>query len=262
MLFRSAGGSADALQTAQPLSPNRLVLRRFLRHRAAVFGALGASMVVLFIIIGSLLVPLDKATRPDVARKLTGPSAQNFFGTDTTGRDIFARIVYGGQISLMVAALSLAIGVGVGVVIGAAAGFFGGWVDAVLMRITEAMLSIPQLFLLIVLGKLLGSKLPNILFFGRMVSGSVIVVILVIGLTSWMYEARIIRANILSLRERDYVSAARALGAGDLSIMLRHLIPNTIAPIIVSATLGLVPHGPVRRGRWRARTPAWIGSIS
>lgn len=230
----------DALQTVPPLSPNQLVWRRFLHHRAAVFGAIGAAVVVAFIIIGSLLVPLDKATRPDVARKLTGPSAQNYFGTDTTGRDVFSRIIYGGQISLMVAALSLVIGVGVGVVIGAVAGLFGGWVDAVLMRFTEAMLSIPSLFLLIVMGKLLGSKLPNVWFFGRSVSGSVIVVILVIGLTSWMYEARIIRANILSLRERDYVSAARALGASNLSIMFRHLVPNTIAPIIVSATLGLV----------------------
>ena len=109
------------------------------------------------------------------------------------------------------------------------------------MRFTEAILSIPGLFLLIVLGKLLVPKMPSsIQFFGRGISGSVVVVILVIGLTSWMYGARIVRASILSLRERDYISASQALGANRMRILFTHLIPNTIAPIIVTATLGLV----------------------
>jgi peptide/nickel transport system permease protein len=228
------------LATYQPLSPGALVRRRFLKHRSAVAGALGATLVVLFIVIASIFTPLDRATRPNVANKLQPPSAQHWFGTDTTGRDVFARIVYGGQISLTVAVLALAIGVSVGVLVGATAGYFGGWVDALLMRITETMLSIPSLFLLIVLGKLLGPKLPTLTLMGRSISGSVIVVILVIGLTSWMYVARIVRANILSLRERDFVSASRALGSSNARVLLLHLIPNTIAPIIVSATLGLV----------------------
>jgi len=108
-----------------------------------------------------------------------------------------------------------------------------------LMRFTEAILSIPSLFLLIILGKLFGSEIPTLNLMGRTFSGSVIVVILVIGLTSWMYLARIVRANILSLREMDYVSAARALGSGNLRILIRHLIPNTMMAIIVTAALGL-----------------------
>jgi peptide/nickel transport system permease protein len=107
------------------------------------------------------------------------------------------------------------------------------------MRFTEAILAIPSLFLLIVLGKLFGSKLGTIPFFGRDISGSVIIVVLVIGLTSWMYEARIVRANVLSLRERDFVAASEALGSGKFRILVRHLLPNTMAPIIVAATLGL-----------------------
>ncbi|NJM41228.1 MAG: ABC transporter permease [Anaerolineae bacterium] len=163
------------------------------------------------------------------------------FGTDQIGRDIFARIIYGGQISLIIAVLSLTLGTTVGIIVGGVSGYFGGWLDVVLMRFTEAVLSIPQLFLLIVLGKLLVPKLPNTIpFLGRSISGSVIVVILVIGLTSWMYGARIVRASILSLRERDYVAASQALGANRFRVLFRHLIPNTFAPIIVTATLGLV----------------------
>jgi peptide/nickel transport system permease protein len=196
--------------------------------------------IITFIVLCSILVPYEQSTRPEVVNKLSAPSASHYFGTDTTGRDVFARIVFGGQISLAVAVLSLVLGSFMGILIGGVAGYFGGWVDSILMRFTEAMLSIPSLFLLIVLGKLLGNKIPNVEFFGRNISGSVLIVIVVIGLTSWMYEARIIRANILSLRERDYVSASRAMGVGNARIIFRHLIPNTIAPIIVSATLGLV----------------------
>jgi len=112
-------------------------------------------------------------------------------------------------------------------------------VDSLLMRFTEAMLNIPSLFLLIVTAKFLGGKVPEIHLLGRTFSGSVIVIIVIIGLTSWMYLARIVRANILSLKELDYISASRALGVSDARIIFTHLLPNTIAPIIVSATLGV-----------------------
>jgi peptide/nickel transport system permease protein len=224
----------------EPITPNQLIWRRFKHHRGAMFGLVGVCCIITFIVLCSILVPYEQSTRPDVVNKLSAPSASHYFGTDTTGRDVFARIVFGGQISLAVAVLSLVLGSFMGILIGGVAGYFGGWVDSILMRFTEAMLSIPSLFLLIVLGKLLGNKIPNVEFFGRNISGSVLIVIVVIGLTSWMYEARIIRANILSLRERDYVSASRAMGVGNARIIFRHLIPNTIAPIIVSATLGLV----------------------
>ena len=124
-------------------------------------------------------------------------------------------------------------------IVGAIAGYFGGWVDDILMRITEAMLIIPGLFLLIVLSKSLGGQVPEVQFLGRTFSGSVVVIIFVIGFTSWMYLARIVRANVLSLKELDFISASRALGVSDARIIFRHLLPNTIAPIIVSSTLGV-----------------------
>ena len=175
----------------------------------------------------------------DPQGRLSAPTANHWMGTDSTGRDLFARIIHGGQISLLVGILAVTISVSAGTIIGAAAAYYGGWVDAVLMRFTEAMLSIPSLFLLIVLGKFFGKDVQSIELFGRTFSGSVAIVILVIGLTSWMYLARIVRANVLSLKEMDYISASRALGASNVRIFFRHLIPNTMGAIIVASTLGL-----------------------
>jgi peptide/nickel transport system permease protein len=160
-------------------------------------------------------------------------------GTDSTGRDLFARIIHGGQISLLVGVLAVILSVTVGTLIGGIAAYYGGWVDALLMRFTEAMLSIPSLFLLIILGKFFGKDVQTIEVFGRTFSGSVGIVILVIGLTSWMYLARIVRANVLSLRELDYISVSKSLGATDMRVFFNHLIPNTMGAIIVSSTLGL-----------------------
>lgn len=225
--------------TAAPLSPWQLAWRRFRRHKMAMAGGMGMIMVILFIIVGSFFFSEKEANRVDVVNRLAPPSAQNFFGTDSTGRDLFARIIHGGQISLVIGVLAVALALLLGVTIGGLAGYFGGWVDIILMRFTEAALSIPSLFLLIIMGKLFGDQIPTIKLFDRTFSGSVIVVILVIGLTSWMYLARIVRANILSLREMDYILASRALGASGLRILVGHLIPNTTMAIIVSATLGL-----------------------
>ena len=175
----------------------------------------------------------------DTSIKLQPPSRAHFFGTDTIGRDILARTIYGGQISLSIGIFAAIVEVLVGVLVGAIAGYYGGWLDDVLMRITEAMLIIPGLFLLIVLSKALAGKIPVVEIFGRTLSGSVVVIIFVIGFTSWMYLARIVRANVLSLKELDFISASRALGVSDSRIIFRHLLPNTIAPITVSATLGV-----------------------
>ena len=231
-------GAAESLATI-PLSPGQLAWRRFKRHRMAVAGSVGLILIILFIVVGSFVFTEKYANRLDLAHRLEAPSAIHYFGTDSTGRDLFARIIYGGQISLFIGVLAVLVALILGIAIGGVAGLLSGWVDSVLMRFTEAILSIPSLFLLIILGKLFGSEIPTLNLMGRTFSGSVIVVILVIGLTSWMYLARIVRANILSLREMDYVSAARALGSGNLRILIRHLIPNTMMAIIVTAALGL-----------------------
>ncbi|HEY9152962.1 MAG TPA: ABC transporter permease [Anaerolineales bacterium] len=225
--------------TGVALTPGQLAWRRFRKHRMALIGAIGVTLLLLFIIIGSIVVPESGANGIDLYHRLSGPTALHVFGTDSIGRDVFNRIIYGGQISLFIGLLAVTMEVTLGTVIGGFAAYFGGWVDAVLMRFTEAMLAIPSLFLLIVLAKFLGQSIPTIMILGRSFSGSVGVVIIVIGGTSWMYLARIVRANVLSLKELDYISAAKALGASNMRVFFSHLVPNTLGPIIVSATLGL-----------------------
>jgi peptide/nickel transport system permease protein len=150
-----------------------------------------------------------------------------------------ARSIYGGQISLIIGLLAVLIENIIGITVGALAGYFGGLLDSILMRITEAMLNIPEIFLLIVMAKFFGGEVPEIELFGRIFSGSVVVIVLIIGLTSWMYLARIVRAQFLSLKENDFVLAARATGTSQFEIIFRHILPNSIAPIVVSATLGI-----------------------
>jgi peptide/nickel transport system permease protein len=223
----------------QTLTPTQLIWRRFRKHRMALMGGMGTVLLVLFIIGGSIIFPEHLANNTDLYHRLSPPSSVHWFGTDSVGRDVFYRIIYGGQISLFIGLLAVILEVTFGTVIGGIAGYYGGWVDNVLMRFTEAMLAIPSLFLLIVLAKFIGKQVGQVVILGRTFSGSIGIVILVIGVTSWMYLARIVRANVLSLKELDYVSAARALGASDSRIFFSHLVPNTLGPIIVSATLGL-----------------------
>lgn len=230
---------AAAESIAPPLTLRQLAWRRFKKHRMALVGVIGLSLLLLFIVGGAFVVTEKQANYNDLRARLSGPGAAHWFGTDSTGRDVVYRIIYGGQVSLIIGVLAVALSVTLGTVIGGLAAYFGGWVDNVLMRFTESMLAIPQLFLLIVLARFLSADLPTLSVLGRQFSGSVMVVIVVIGITSWMYLARIVRANVLSLRELDYVSATRALGASHGRIFFGHLVPNTIAPIIVAATLGL-----------------------
>jgi peptide/nickel transport system permease protein len=225
--------------TGKPLTPGQLIWRRFRRHRMAVLGMVGLGLLLLFIIIGSIYISEERANAVDLQVRMSAPNSQFIMGTDTTGRDNFARIVHGGQISLFVGLTSVIISVVLGTLIGGLAGFFGGWVDSILMRFTEAMLSIPQLFLLIVLGKFIGRDIDTIEVFGKTISGSVLIVIFVIGLTSWMGLSRIVRANVLSLKEMDYISVSKALGSSQLRTFFKHLIPNTMGVIIVASTLGL-----------------------
>lgn len=226
-------------KTAESRSPLTLAWQRFLAHRMAVVGTLILVLIVLYIVIGSFAVSGEKANALNLKDKWLGPSIEYPMGTDAVGRDVLARTIYGGQISLAIAVLAVTITTIVGTMLGEIAGYYGGWIDAIIMRYTEAQLSIPLLFLLLVLSKFIGNKLPEVQFLGSTVSGSVFVIILVLGFTSWMGLARIVRANMLSLKQQEFVIAARAVGARDIAIMFRHILPNTLAPIIVSATLGI-----------------------
>jgi peptide/nickel transport system permease protein len=204
-----------------------------------MFGLVLLISLILYVTLGSLVFTEEYANHNDVAIKLQPPSALHPFGTDAVGRDVLARTIYGGQISLVIAFAAVAVAMVVGVSFGTLSGFYGGPVDSILLRFTEAILCIPQLFLLIIAAKYLSGKIPDFRLLSREMSGGVIIIIVIIGLDSWMYLTRIVRSQFLSLKQRDFVLAARCVGTSNLSIMFHHILPNTTAPIIVYATLGV-----------------------
>lgn len=224
---------------APPLSLSQLVWLRFKRHKMALAGAFLLIILILYSTVGALFFTEAFGNITDTGIRLQAPSAEHPFGTDTVGRDILVRTIYGGQISLMIGLTAVLLEIIVGVLIGAVSGYYGGWIDSVLMRFTEAVFNIPTIPLLLVLSKMLADKVPTLEIFGREFSGSVVVITGVIGLTSWMGLARLVRANFLSLKEQEFVTAARSIGASNFSIIFEHILPNTVAPIIVSATLGV-----------------------
>jgi peptide/nickel transport system permease protein len=201
--------------------------RHFKKNKLAIGGL--AVMIILYLVtlLTPLIAPYDPAAQGDIiTSRYLAPSAQHWLGTDKFGRDILSRVLYGARISLSIGFVAVGISMTLGTLIGAVAGYFGGWVDSILMRFTDMMLAFPRLVLLIVVIAVFESP-------------SIWLVVVVLGLTGWMGTSRIVRGEVLSLREREFVQAARALGMGDLRIILRHVVPNTMAPVIVSATLGI-----------------------
>jgi len=198
--------------------------RRLLRNRLAVAGG----TVILFFFLVSAFPALFASQNPDridVANILRPPSAAHPLGTDDLGRDVLARVVYGARVSLKVGFVAVGIATAIGLFIGLLSGFYGRRVDAVLMRFVDIMLCFPTFFLILAVIAFLSPSIVNIM--------------VVIGLTGWMGVARLVRAETLSLKERDFVAAARAQGAGTARIMFRHILPNALAPILVAATLGV-----------------------
>lgn len=231
-------GALDVL-TTPALTWRQMVWLRFRRHKMALFGTVMLILLIAYSFGGALVVTEAYANRVDTKMRLQAPSAVHRFGTDTIGRDILARTIYGGQISLLIGLSAVVIQTILGVLVGALAGYYGGIIDSVLMRITEAMLNVPRLFLLLVMAKYFSGRVPNVTLLGRTFSGSVVVIIGIIGITSWMYLARIVRAEFLSLKENEFVLAAQAIGTPRWQIIFQHILPNSIAPIIVTATLGV-----------------------
>jgi peptide/nickel transport system permease protein len=228
----------DELETP-PLTLGQLTWRRFRRHKMAIIGAIALILIILYAFGGMLVFSEAEANFVETGARLQPPSSKHPFGTDTIGRDILARTIYGGQISILIGLTAMLVEVFIGVTIGALTGYFGGWLDSILMRLTEAVLVIPQIFLLLVMAKYFAQDIPNVKLIGRTFSGSVLVIIIVIGITTWPYLARIVRAQFLSIKENDFVLAARATGTPTHEIIFRHILPNSIAPIIVSATLSV-----------------------
>ncbi len=205
-------------------SPFVAVLRRFARHRLAVASTVVLGIIVLMAVAAPLITAYDPNYNVPRDKNLP-PSWEHIMGTDYVGRDVFARLLYAGRISLGIAFITVFFSDALGVVIGVISGYFGGWLDALIMRTVDFMLTLPLLPILLVL----------ITIF----SPSIKLLVIVLVLTGWVSSARLIRGQILSVREREYVEASRALAASDPRIMFRHLLPNTIAPIIVNVTLGL-----------------------
>ncbi len=227
-------GRSDRPQTLMGL-----VWRRFRSHRMALIGSLLLALVLGYLVVGSFVFSEAYADDVNIRAKWEAPSAEHPMGTDGVGRDVLARTIYGGQISLAISLVSVLVTTCVGTLLGLISGYYRGFIDSLIMRITEALMSIPLLFLLLVVSKFIGANLPEVTILGRTISGSVLVIILVLGFTTWMGLARLVRANVLSLKEREFVVAAVALGASDWRIIWRHILPNTLAPIIVTATLGI-----------------------
>jgi peptide/nickel transport system permease protein len=207
-----------------------MIWRRFRRHPGAVAGAIVLTILVLSVILVSYS-PYDPELS-EIRSRLQPPSWQHPFGTDPLGRDLLTRVLYGGRISLSVGLMVVIITLVIGVPIGALAGFFGGRLDNILMRITDAALSLPNLLILIIL-----SAIMREVEFPLFQRNNVLTIALVIGVLSWMTVARLVRATFITLREMEFVSAARGIGAANLRIMARHMLPNAVGPIIVEATL-------------------------
>jgi peptide/nickel transport system permease protein len=213
-----------------PESMRSLVWRRFRRHPGAVAGAI----VLAIIVIAVLLAPLSPydPEKSDIKNRFQAPSLEHPFGTDGLGRDLLTRCLYGGRVSLFVGFMVMVITLVIGVPVGMIAGYFGGTIDNLLTRLIDAALSLPTLLILILLSAILReTDLPFVK------SNNVMTIAVVIGMLSWMYVARLVRAVFLYLREMEYVTAARSLGASTLVIMVSEILPNGFGPIIVEATL-------------------------
>ncbi len=205
----------------------RLALSRFRAHRLAVAGMLVLAGLVVCVVVGPFLSPYS-GQRTNLDQIFLAPSLRHPFGTDSLGRDLLTRMLYGGRISLAVGVLAVSVAVSLGTLIGGLAGYYGRALDTVLMRFVDMMLSFPRLFLLILAAVFLRDLFPSFL-----------IIVVLLGALSWMTVARLVRGSFLALKEREFVEAARSSGTRDRAIIFRHLLPNSLAPIIVAATLGV-----------------------
>ena len=223
-------GLENSNDIRRPQSMTALAWRRFRRHPGALIGSV-ILLVIILSVTFAFLSPYDPL-ESDIKNRYQAPSLEHPFGTDGLGRDLLTRCLYGGRVSLFVGFMVMVITLVIGIPIGAIAGFFGGWIDNILMRFIDAVLSLPSLLILILLSAILRStELPFVK------SNNVMTIAVVIGILSWPTVARLVRAVFLTFREMEYVKAAQALGASDQRIMVGEILPNGFGPIIVEATL-------------------------
>jgi peptide/nickel transport system permease protein len=231
--FPTASVAAGAVASRKRSSLALELWRRFRRHRLAVVGAAILALMIVTVVLGPLLWPVP-INDIDFSARLQGPSWPHPFGTDDLGQDLFARLLYGGRISLAVGLSAMMVAVVVGMIAGALAGISRGSVDAALMWLTDLFLSLPQLPLLLLVIYLFRDSLKELV--GPEL-GIFILIVVVIGGFRWMHVARLVRAQFLSLREKEFVEAARALGARTPRLVIRHILPNALGPVIVAGTV-------------------------
>lgn len=203
---------------------NHSVFKKALSNPLAFAGFIIIFLVFILAMLAPFITPYDP-NDINVKAILLEPSLQHWMGTDGLGRDVLSRMLHGGRISLLVGLVAVGISTAIGILLGAIAGFYRGWVDTFIMRLVDVMLSIPSFFLILAVIAFLTPSIINIM--------------IVIGLTSWMGVTRLVRAEFLSLNEREFVTASRTLGAKDARLIFKHLLPNSLTPIIVSAVLGV-----------------------
>jgi peptide/nickel transport system permease protein len=212
------------MREAVPPRRSAGVWLRFRRHRLALIG----SVMLLLLIVGAIGAPFLSPHGPysvDLRFYRSPPSLAHFLGTDSSGRDIWSRLLFAGQVSLSVGLVAVSIYAAIGIVLGAVSGFYRGWVDSVIMRLADIVLSFPSLIIIITIVSIVGPSIYNVM--------------VVIGLLGWPPIARIVRGQFLTLREREFVLASRAVGSSNSRIIFRHLLPNALAPVIVAATFGI-----------------------
>ena len=201
--------------------------KRFKKNRLAMVGGIILCLLVLTAVFAPLISPYDPYSsvknQMGILNVMAPPSGEHWLGTDSLGRDILSRLIYGGRISLSVALVAVAISTGIGVLLGLLAGYYGKWVDAVIMRVTDIVICFPVLFLVISVSTMLTPSIYNVM--------------IIIGLVSWTTMTRLVRGEVLRIREMEYVEAVRALGQNNLVIVFKHVLPNIMAPITVQATL-------------------------
>ncbi|MFC0246096.1 ABC transporter permease [Falsochrobactrum ovis] len=213
----------DLTLSAPQVSRAKILWQRFRRNRAAVLGLMIFIIVVAIAVLAGIITPGDPLRRAGNPLVWPFTNMATPLGTDQLGRDIMAGIFHGARISLLIGVVATLISIFIGVLIGAVAGFYGGWVDDVLMRITEAFQTVPSFVLLLALVAIFGSSIENI--------------IICIGIVSWTAPARMVRAEFLALRKREFVDAVRNLGVGNISIIFREILPNALPPVIVFASV-------------------------
>jgi peptide/nickel transport system permease protein len=201
-----------------------IVSRRFSRNILSVIAATIVLCLIIVALLADVIAPYDP-TSIDVYNVLSPPSKAHLLGTDDLGRDLLSRIIWGSRVSLMVGFVAVGIALMIGVIIGSMAGFYGGKIDAVLMRFVDIMLAFPTFFLILAVIAIL--------------EPSIFTIMAVIGITGWMDVARLVRAEFLALKERDFVDAAKALGVSNIKLIFRHILPNALSPVFVAATFGI-----------------------